>query len=280
MFLFYSGYGLAISVFSKKQYLKKMLFVRIPHIVFTYLVVNGIYYVIRRLTGTLHKTSIAGYLLGGQALVTYSWYIICLLYLYVLFLISFFVFKKNKRTAYCCLTLGVLAWIGSMWVAGGGIHRYNAVAAFLFGCAIAESKSLQEWFSLKYRTVFSFITFIITFVAATFCWATDRSLFLTWFFMATAGLSFTVIVVTLPVCRWNCNRFFGFLGSISLEFYLCQGALMLLTRGGLIYVQNDILFCVLVFVGTLALALAVHYSNLWLLARWKNYLKSFQIQEV
>ena len=55
-----------------------------------------------------------------------------------------------------------------------------------------------------------------------------------------------------PVLNW--------LGEISMELYLLQGMAIMLWRSNSMNIQNDLLYCILALVTTLALAASLHYG--------------------
>ena len=274
VFLFYSGYGLYQSFTRKPRYLKKLAFLRIPQIVIAYIAANLAYLFVRFLTGTLSITSIRGFLFGGNALVTYSWYIICLLYLYVAFLLSFLLYKRGRALAFFCLTSFVAVWIIVMMRTSGGIHRYNAILAFLMGGIVGHYDSGGKVRTGHRWMICALCVFLPAFAGATWLSIHDETTYVRLLCMVGASLSFASLMYLLARSGRVRGKLFALLGRISLEFYLYQGLMMLLLRNKYFYISNDLLFCVLTLGGVFGVALVMNKVDQRLSIIWEKLVNS------
>ena len=261
-FLFCSGYGLVVSQ-TRKNYLKRLILVRIPKILLAYLVANVVYLCTRLVTETLQKGTLFDFLFGGGALVTYSWYIICILYLYGCFWLSHAIFGKYRKLADLGVICAVFVWIAIMVVSGAGPHRYNAVICFLGGCIAGRNIQFKNVLVKMSTVITASLVFLISFCLAVTCAIHGFAIWVRLIWMELSVCSFVIIVLnvgTRYVARVQ-KSVFDDLGQISLEFYLYQGLMMLLLRNSLIQVQNDLLFGTIVFIGSVFLGILMHWVN-------------------
>lgn len=271
-FLFCSGYGLMISL-TKKGYLQHLILVRIPGIVLAYLVANAVYLCVRFSTGTLRRGTPLDFMFGGGALVTYSWHIICILYLYGAFWLSQFLFEKRPRVADLTVVLAVLLWIVMMVCCGAEHpHRYNAVICFLGGILAGRKTKFKNALVDSRALIVASVGFLPSFALTVFCGVHNSPIWIQLIFMELSISSFVIVI--LNAGSWYVSKVthsvFDGLGKISLEFYMYQGLIMLLLRNPLIQVQNDLLFGTAVVIGSVILAFLMHHIDIWLSTRLEH----------
>jgi hypothetical protein len=265
-FLFCSGYGLVVSQ-TKKDYLKHLILVRIPVILLAYLVANVVYLCVRLVTGTLQQGTLVDFLFGGGALVTYSWYIICVLYLYGCFWLSHTIFSKHRKLADLGVICSVVVWVAVMVISGAArIHRYNAVICFMGGYLAGRNSGFKNALVKMPTEITAFWVFLLSFRLAVSCSVHGSAIWIRLIWMELAVCSFVIIMLNAGsryVVKVG-KSVFDNLAQISLEFYMYQGLMMLLLRNPLIQVQNDLLFGTMVFIGSLLLGILMHRVTIWL----------------
>ena len=84
-FFFYSGYGLMTSYLKKENYLKDFLNKRIMKIVIPYIIAIIFTILVYLLTGQLTPRKIFNSLVEGEPVVRFSWYMLAIISLYVVF---------------------------------------------------------------------------------------------------------------------------------------------------------------------------------------------------
>ena len=75
----------------------------------------------------------------------------------------------------------------------------------------------------------------------------------------TTSLFAVGVVLVLRKVRLG-NPVLNWLGEISMELYLLQGVAIMLWRDKILYIQNDLLYCLLALVTALGLAAVLHYG--------------------
>lgn len=259
-FLFCSGYGLVVSQ-TGKDYLRRLILVKIPGILLAYLAANVVYLCTRLITGTLQKGTLRDFLFGGGSLVTYSWYIICILYLYGCFWLSQTIFSKHRKLADLGVICAVFVWVAIMVICGvDHPHRYNAVICFLGGYLAGRSSRFKDALVNMVTEITASLVFLLTFCLAVFCAMHGFAIWVRLIWMELSVCSFVIIMLNAGN-RYASNvkkSIFDGLGQISLGFYMYQGLMMLLLRNPLIQVKNDLLFGTIVFIGSVHLGILMH----------------------
>lgn len=265
-FLFCSGYGLVVSL-TRKDYLRRLILVRIPGILLAYLVANVVYLCTRLVTGTLQQGTLLDFLFGGGALVTYSWYIICILYLYGCFWLSRVIFSKRPQIADLVVVFAVAVWITIMvWCGADHPHRYNAMICFLGGYLAGRNSRFRNALVNRATWITASLVFLLSFCLTVACGIHGFAIWVRLIWMELSVCSFVIIMLNAGsryVSKVKKSAFDS-LGRISLEFYMYQGLMMLLLRNPLIQVQNDLLFGTMVFIGSVFLGILMHRINTWL----------------
>lgn len=260
-FLFCSGYGLVISLNGKIGYLRHLILVRIPSMLLAYLIANVIYLCVRLATGTFKRGGLLDFLFGGNAIVSYSWYIICILYLYMAFWLCHVCFREHPHIADASLVIAVALWVAVMIYSGANHpHRYNAVICFLGGYFAGRNKRFGE--AMVGRTVLFMAAAVLppSFVAVVFCGVQDFPIWIRLIFMELSVCAFVIIMLNSGsiFCSMAEKSVFDSLGKFSLEFYLYQGLVMLLFRNSLVHIGSDLLFCMVVFSGSVIIGKLMH----------------------
>ncbi len=174
VFLFFSGYGLMVSLDTKEDYLKSFLGNRLPVILIPLWLSNLLGVIIRFLTlGSPGSTaSVIKDLLGLTLINSNAWFIIEIAVLYLLFRVIFGCIR-NRKAATVAMFVAVIALIllsaslghdaegsKSHWFRGE--WWYNSLPSFLFGLVIGQIR--EKFFDLcrrRYRPL------IITFALLT-----------------------------------------------------------------------------------------------------------------
>ena len=263
VFLFLSGFGLQKQNLSKPDYHKGFLLKRIPAILIPYLIMTLLYWGIYALLGDVRPLSLVwhNFIKNGDPIVWFSWYVVCILYFYIAFYILMKIFKTSQvgivfgGIAFCILYIFICSKLGF------GLWWYQTSFVFVLGIIFSSYEvSILKFIKKYYLTVLllSLTSFI---VLAKYKWE------IYWLipsvkteFLLVAALSFLFILsfFTLTLKTKTNNKFLDFLGKISFELYMTQGALMLILRNERYTVQSDILWSVLVLAGSLLFAFVLN----------------------
>ena len=139
-FFFYSGYGLMTSYLKKENYLKDFLNKRIMKIVIPYIIAIIFTILVYLLTGQLTPRKIFNSLVEGEPVVRFSWYMLAIISLYVVFYLSAKFLKKKKMiniavfggTILYCIVINNILGFNNWWV--------NSCFAFFIGIYWASYK--------------------------------------------------------------------------------------------------------------------------------------------
>lgn len=269
-FLFCSGYGLVISLRDKDRYLRSLLLLRIPAVIIAYLVANLIYLCARLATGTMNRGSLFDFLFGGGALVTYSWYIVCIVYLYIAFGFIHSFWGKYAGVTCAAMVLAVILWTEAMIFSGGGPHRYNAVICFLGGYFAGGNDNLKRALVGRRASLTEAGIFLISCPAAAYSSINGSPLYIRLIFMELSVCAFVGLALNIGVVFDGMEKsWVDRLGKMSLEFYMYQGLVMLLLRNQAINITCDLWFGILTIAGSVLAALLMNRID----GKLKEYLR-------
>lgn len=292
MFFFFSGYGLMISLESKKDYLDTFVKKRFPVILIPFYFVNLIFVFFNTLFKNIlvweeMKPGEVMLALSGFVLLnTHLWFIVEISVLYVIF---YFVFRliKNKNVAYVVMGVATVALIvmsvllghdydtfsGGAWFHGE--WWYNTTILFFVGITIAKFKDAVSTAVKKHYMAFAvggFVLFVILFVltgyvsgAHGYYTETEVSMgyadkFITLIvqtLMATTGILFFMIL-TMKI--QFANKALDFLGKISMELYMIHNLFIMTMTEGMKYADTNHYF-ITIFGCSILAAVFLHFID-------------------
>lgn len=259
-FFFLSGYSLLKQHMTQPNYAKGFLRKRFLGILLPYLVITLLYWSYYQLLGKHYQLlHILELLSRGMLLVSFSWFIPALLSFYL----AFWGLMKLCKKSYSTLVLG-----GGVWFA-----LYTLICLVLkfekwwylsaFSTVIGMAWALREQTILKALQKRYWLWLIAAAVAL-------AGIYVLRYLVASTALIillqccsttiFTIFVVLLLYKLQPGNPALGLLGSLSMEIYLMQGLAIKILRGPWIYVENPLLYGLLVILLTLAFAAVVHIA--------------------
>lgn len=230
LFLFFSGYGLHRSYVRKPHYAKTILTRRIPSVAAPYLVFILLYWGFSAAAGAPYTgMEVLASLVNGKPIVSYSWYILCILVFYGNYWLSALVFRKRFG--------GLVAWhflFAAVWVLlcrawGYEEYWYNAAISFPLGIFwAAYEEKLTPWVRKHYALVLllSFALFGGSYALALV--GMKRDVYVSLFWLACTGF-LVFMVLVLMKCTFG-SPVLRFLGQISFELYGIHGLVMMLFR--------------------------------------------------
>lgn len=259
VFLFYSGYGLFLQYQNRgKTYLKSFWKTRVLSLFSVYIVYIIIYGILNFIRDD--SFSIIAYLktfvIGGLPGATSSWYIIEQLLLYIAFWIAFSIKLKDIRiniALVSILTILILVIFKLLDYPG---WWFSSIFAFVIGLIFANYKEkINKLLSSKYLLCFlsAIIIFGIGFVGPKLLEHFGIVNEIISIAMNNiAAIMFAIIIITANRIIKFSSKVWMFLGSISLEIYLIQGAIITTLTN---YIANKIIFMLV----SIALTIIVAY---------------------
>lgn len=275
LFFFYSGYGLMVNYLRKPEYLKNFFSRRILRILVPYglaLTAAWCGALMNRYWCTLGE--IWDSLLRGDPIVRYSWYVLTIAVLYLVFWISALLLHRPGWILVGILTgtVGYYTLVTSQ--ASWGHWTVNSCFVFLLGAGVGAYREQLSWLLRPSRR--SALAAAALLVPGALLMAS--ALWAAWGHWADLdALSYYFLVQPVPVlgmnlicaggvilCLWGLARVrlpqvFSFLGQISFELYLVHGLMMYLLRSKFIYCATDFLYAC----GVLGLSVLAAWGMHW-----------------
>lgn len=280
-FFFYSGYGLMVNYLKKKNYLDNFFNKRIMKIVIPYIISIILTFFSYLLTEyKLTFGEIFNSLFNGDPVVRFSWYVLTIIILYIIFYISAKFLKDKKRinisiflgTILYCIVATMLLSLNNWWI--------NSCFAFFIGVywasyrdkyiKILENKNKI----IKYAIIISLISLIMIVIQFLTSGYSIVDIIahneIADYIMKKpiSVISMNIICVSLLFILLNIlkkvklnNKVFSFLGNISFEIYLYHGLVMYLLRNTYGYCRIDYVYAVLVIILSILLAKIMNIVN-------------------
>ena len=268
------------SSLKKENYLKDFLNKRIMKIVIPYIIAIIFTILAYLLTGQLTPRKIFNSLVEGEPVVRFSWYMLAIISLYVVFYLSAKFLKKKKMiniavfggTILYCIVINNILGFNNWWV--------NSCFAFFIGIYWASYKekyaiTLKDKNKIiRYAIMLSIILFAI--IGIQFF----TSGYAIMDIINDTDLADDIMREPIPVINMNIiciallfvlftilekmrlnDKVFTFLGNISFEIYLYHGLVMYLLRNPCFYCRIDYLYVILVIGLSIILAKLMNIAN-------------------
>lgn len=253
IFFFLSGYGLMHSTVNKRRYLKSFPKKRLLTVLIPYLFANIIYLGVRQWLGV--ETTITGFINSykiGEPYVSFSWYIVSIIYFYLMFYAAFNIFRRNIAV-FLMLPVSVL-YVVLVKNAGFDYHWYTTAFCFAGGVFWYHFQDVLTIVARRQGFLKIFLMLCITFG---FLVATFKNIY---FYIAGSnitGISFQILIMLcLQKIRIH-NFVLEYLGKISFEFYMVHGIVIMVLNNYLKLSGNTYVFSVLAISVVVATALYV-----------------------
>ncbi len=273
IFFFISGYGLIIQFINKKEaYLNNFLKLRLLKIIVPYIVANLVFLVVVNCIGI--KTTIWDIVIGffdGNLVLPFSWYVILIIILYILF----YIIAKNSKTYLRLLTYMLISQLvicSILYFRDYGIWWYSSCLTFTLGiCWGVYKESINKIIKSRYylleMVIFTF--FILSFFSTkilSIIGIKDISTIFIAIFNQISSILFCIFIVMLLLKFKIKNKILSFLSKISFEVYLFQGVMMTILRNDFWNFEGDVMYSIIVIIMTIILAFIFNNINNKLLA--------------
>lgn len=249
-FFFLSGYGLQKSFAKKANYRGTILRKRIPSVALPYLFFTGLYCLLSWVEGDAYALSevLLSFVNGGPV-VTFSWYILCILLIYLVYYITTAFYRGNHDTILILNLLFVAALPFVFKKLGYGGYWYSTCITYPLGIfwAIKEEKILP-WIKKHYLPLLAagLVASSVLFLS-TMRFSSGRVIL--WLYWPCCLLFVpTLLLVQMKVTFGN--RLLTLLGNCSMEIYMFHGFFMSFYRGTRVYLEDPLIWCVAVLVST------------------------------
>lgn len=258
LFFFFSGYGLQKRYMqSPETYANKFLSKRFNKILIPYIVIFVFYCLVYVLNGDMEIIKERLELLKyGGLLVPYSWYVIVCLVFYLFYYFLMIICKEKYKImillsfGFCIaeLCLCKLCHFNNWW--------YNTIHLIPVGMIWAVYEVRIVEFVKKFYFVLSPVL-IVVFSSTYHIVKSNVGEQMTIMCMISSLMFVLLIVFALMKVKIG-NSILNWIGKNSFEVYLMQGFLIYIFRNERIYINNNLLYIVLVVLSTLICAEIAH----------------------
>lgn len=259
VFFFISGYGLIKQYLIKgEKYIDGFLYKRMTPIIKSYLIISIVYFILRSyIEDKFILNDFIKSFFNGSPTVYFSWYIIEIIILYIIFFIAC---KVNKRYKFNIVVISLLFVLGYNFICytlGYGMQWYATNLTFVFGMLYGiYEKEISKHINKKYYSVLfcNVAIFFIVFVLSDKLFIPNNFLIIKVLLTQLCGLSFSTLIFTITRKLFFKKSIFENIGKISLEVYLLQGIPMFLLRSKVINIKNDVSYVLLTLFITIILS--------------------------
>lgn len=281
-FFFLSGYGLQKAYIEKHdRYRRGFIFKRIPTILIPYIIITAIYWLMYYIGGKCYSLRDIGLaVIKGTPIVSYSWYIICILAFYV----AYWLIMNLCRKRYSLMIL-----YGTVWYflyalfcikMRYGVWWYNESYILIVGMlwAIYE-RSILEFLDKFYHFLapLTWSSFIVLFLYESKIDSIVNNSVASLILILITAILFVLCVIMFSLKVQIGNKILGFFGGISLEIYISHGLFMNMLRSEWVYISNDFLWCLSVITGTIVFSYCIHNVFQYILSKYKCLLRNYEM---
>lgn len=250
-FLFYSGYGIMVSLMKKEGYIKTIPKKRIFNVWHNYAYAVSLYLVVNLILGIQYPAEkIALSYIGWKGIGNSYWYIFAMIVMYIGVYISRRIFKNNHLLT----AIGVLVFTTAYHIIlKDGLDKirlwYNTIYLFPLGMFAAINKGKLD--KIKDNWVLHLLLTVVLTALFIRTYSSNELLF----FEIRAVLFISIIVLITMKVKIN-NKILQFLGKYTFEIYILQKMpLMIYSR----YISNENVVLVLSLITVILMAVAFRY---------------------
>ena len=230
-FLFYSGYGILVSLQTKKDYVKRFP-KRIFKVWLQFAIAVCLFLILNLLTETTYSTStILRSFVAWESIGNSNWYILAILTLYTLSYIGAFLTRQNMQKTTIFVTIGCCVYVAVMILCGKGSWYYNTIFCYPLGMLFGKYEQRIRMLLEKTSTYFMlFIGCMGVFVASYLCTLNSHGVI--WLIAAELrGVLFISLIVLVTTRIKIGNPVLNWLGQHAFEIYILQRIPMIALSG-------------------------------------------------
>lgn len=255
LFFFFSGYGLIYSKKNKPNYMNTFLRKRFCSIFIPYLIAIAIYTVVKYLLADITFKDVVASFIANEPIVDYSWFVVAILISYLLFWLSFSVFKSRALFVVLFLSLFAIAIINPNFT-----YWRPSSLTFLLGMLWAQYKDKIDKFLFEhyYRSLIVASILIAVFLVG------EKMInvrMINMIFSAFTLISFVVLCMLVMMKLTVNNSMLKMIVPYSFEIYICHGLYIFFFKNNGFLVSNSSLYLVLLLVLTIISAVLLNKVN-------------------
>lgn len=228
-FYFLSSYGMMKQHIKDENYHKAFVKKRFTRVIIPYSIITAVYWVFLKLINspvTIIETIIS--ILQGHPIVTYSWYILEILILYLFFALAINTFKKDYDSIVVYTTILSFSLMEVFRLIGQDPQWYLSIHMFAVGTLLATYEERIIKALKKYYFWFLCIGIVAGLITINF--RNDYNII---FYQEPI----TILLCILFLLRFSIKSpILTFIGDISMEVYLMQGLCIRIVR---VFINSD-----------------------------------------
>lgn len=230
-FLFYSGYGILVSLKTKKDYLQKFP-KRIFKVWLQFAVAVCLFLLLNLFMGKVYSIpTILLSFMAWQSVGNSNWYILAILVLYALSYISGLMTSQDSLKTIIFVSVGCCVYIVVLILCGRGIWYYNTIFCYPLGMLFGEYEQKVRTLLEKTDTYLMIVVGCAVAFMASYLYAL-RFHGVIWLVMVELRGIFFVLLVILSTSRIKIgNPVLNWLGKHTFEIYLLQRLPMIALSG-------------------------------------------------
>lgn len=275
VFFFFSGYGLQKSYITKQdKYKKRFLLRRLPGILIPYIFITALYWLMNCAGGYFYSIKdLAVKIINGAPIDPNSWYIITIIAFYISYWIFMLICRNNYKIMIALACIWNVLYVAYCIKMQYGKWWYNTSHLLIIGMvwAVYEDRIIAA-IKKSYKIIMPLV-----WLSFAFFFVLQDKIAL---WIPIAGISLLVDIITTVLFVTGIilfsmkiqigNKILSFLGDISLEMYLVHGMFITALRNNMIFIQNELIWCILVLSATIILSFVLHFIFAKLLFRKKK----------
>lgn len=230
-FLFYSGYGILLSMKTKKDYLQKFP-KRIFKVWLQFAIAVSLFLSLNLFTGKVYSIStIFLSFTAWQSVGNSNWYILAILVLYVLSYIGGLMTSQDRLTTTIFVTAGCCVYVVVLILCGKGSWYYNTIFCYPLGMLCGEyEQKIRTLLEEKRTYLISVVGCATAFVVSYLCALKSHGVI--WLAAVEFRGIFFVLLVVLATSRIKIeNSVLNWLGKHTFEIYILQRLPMIALSG-------------------------------------------------
>lgn len=259
IFFFLSGYGLYYQNEHKPNYMSGFLYKRLSRIFVPFLFISLIYLVYRVANGQVIDIEyFINLFVKGSTIIINGWFVNIIILMYLLFYVSFKLFKKSEVAIFINLLL-ILGYIFIAIKLNYGFWWYNSSLPFAVGLLWAKYKNRIDSFVNNHYFALLILFTILLFISHRYDFIISKlNITDSYSYALIANLDNVIFTIyfMLFIKKFNFdNKYLNFIGTISFELYMIHGLFMsIFAKYFVSSTINDVIYTVLVLVFSISFA--------------------------
>ena len=261
VFFFLSGYGVMTRYMHDSNYQFGFLRNRLVSVLIPWLLVTVLYYLFDIVNGEAQTMGeIVNDLLKGRLIANNSWYVIVVSLCYTCFYFAIMISDGKRKRIIVVTIFGAIIWLGICCLCHLGSYYYETSHVFALGVLYAaiEKEALKKIDQRYPQLVIGTLLALLALVGFSFVFNNKLSNGIKEAYYIMSGALFTFFFILVIRGVKIGNGLLDALGRISFELYLIHGLFIRLLRSNVLYIDNFVIYSLLVVFSSICAAIFLH----------------------